>query len=153
MGFVVWAHLSDQRQVEMVLLKGHLLLEILLTNALNKFEAGPSHLKNQNLTFSKKLTLLQTVTPKGFFAPAELYHYIAEANRLRNQLSHHWDFRPHHEELHTWAKRVLRTFPDTPVSRHTFRVEVIAAFSALSTCLMENTNKTGKIDNMKVSAN
>ena len=146
MEWAVGTHLGDHRDIETILLRGHLMLEVFLNTAICQCVASPKHVERLNLSFARKLVLLQSVAPADFFDPEALPHLIADVNRLRNSLAHRWDFSPHREELHAWAKRVLDAFPETRVTRHTIRIETIAAFSTLAHCLMKNINKTEGIN-------
>ena len=97
--FAVWANLDKEKDIELILLKGHLLLETFITNLLNNYLIKDSSIDSIGLTFYKKLDLLMLLTKNQTNELKTIKKYIIEINQLRNKLAHKYDFEVHHEEL------------------------------------------------------
>jgi hypothetical protein len=124
-------HLICYSEIEIILLKGHLILEQAITQLLGLYLHDVNHLKKLNLQFAKKVDLLLALTNKNFFGSDQL----KEINRIRNKLAHQLDFSDYHEDLRKWACSVLNYTPKTINRKRTYRNTVIKAFVFLAGCL------------------
>ncbi len=135
MEWAVWANLDSQKNIELVLLKGHLLLEAMVNSALSShFRHGAA--SGLGLSFHKKVELLELFQAKGDPAFAKAKQAILKVNRMRNKLAHNWEF-DGHEELGRWAESVLAEFPFEKSTRFTFRTRIVHAFAALARVVIE----------------
>ena len=91
-------HLAEVDDAELMLLKGHLILEQVLNELLLLHFENRKHLDDMNLMFSKKLSLLA-----GLKGPCAKMHidiaHLKEINRIRNKLAHQLEFDAYHEDL------------------------------------------------------
>jgi len=130
MEWAVWAHLDSQKNIELVLLKGHLMLEVMVNSALSShFKQGSA--SDLGLSFHKKVELLERFRAKGDPMFSKVKQAIFQVNRIRNRLAHNWQFESQ-EELSTWAESVLAEFPCEKFTRFTFRTRIVHAFATLA---------------------
>ena len=133
------SNLRNHKDVEMVLLKRHLILEIFIDQGLDDYFKSDKSLGSLNIPFKKKLELLYALSPDHYFSNKEIFKQINTINKLRNKLAHNFKFDHNHLELKKWAEDVLQIFPEAIYGRKTFRISVIAAFSGLCRYLQERT--------------
>ena len=83
-------HLLSAQDIETVILKGHLLIETTLNDAL-KSTIGPDY-ERIGLRFAQKLELLTCVWPRikstSIIGPRSLYDDRKELNSVRNKIAH-----------------------------------------------------------------
>jgi len=79
-------HMPTQKDTELVVLKGHLLIERLLEKYLNQNLAQPSALENAGLSFNQKLSFVAALHHDT--NDEWLWGGIRKLNRLRNELAH-----------------------------------------------------------------
>lgn len=138
MEWAVWAHLDSQKNVELVLLKGHLMLEVMVNAVLSShFKHGAA--SDLGLSFHKKVELLGHFQAKGDPEFDKIKQAIFQVNRIRNRLAHNWKFEGQ-DELKQWAETVLATFPCVKSTRFTFRTKIVHAFAALARAVGELNN-------------
>lgn len=125
--WAVWSALDRHRNIELILLKGHLMLESMIESKLDEHGC----MNSRKFSFYKKCVLLEEFEING-----ELINALLEINRLRNHLAHNYVFDQHEESLVNWAKQIHLKFPSTKFTKYTKRTEIIQAFSALSGHLM-----------------
>lgn len=129
--FAVWSHLDEIESFELILLKGHLLLECVVDNTLGTLiERGD--IESLNLGFYKKLELLALLhrgRPEDFL---RIRGHIVRLNKLRNQLAHQLMFENGKEELGLWASQVLTELPKAKFTKFTYRTKVVHAFASVA---------------------
>ena len=81
-------HLKTQSEPELLLLKGHLILEQCLNQLLRTYIADEDSLDKMNLSFSRKLDLLVALGHKLYVPGANGEALVREINRIRNRLAH-----------------------------------------------------------------
>ena len=107
-------HLPRSKDLTLIVLKGHLLLEEVINLWLTQLLKNPSALNLSELSFSKRLCLLRSLLPDGSFSDA--FKATEKLNVLRNKLAHHLDH-PKIESLINDFVGVLED-PDTPIEEY-----------------------------------
>lgn len=126
-------HLRTKDDTEMVLLKGHLVLEQVLNQLLLGYIGKEEDLLGLHLTFSKKLDLLVALSD-GFHDREEI-DQLREINRIRNKLAHNLDFTDFHSDLKRWACDVVAYTPKSIHRKSTYRNTLLKAFYFLAALL------------------
>ncbi|MFH1315377.1 MAG: hypothetical protein ABIH67_03195 [Candidatus Uhrbacteria bacterium] len=124
-------HLHATDDVELILLKGHLILEQVLNELLGSHINNVKRLNSLNLMFAKKLELLIALEDGARFIESEI-DQLKEINRIRNKLAHKLDFDEYHDDLKAWACSVVGYTPVTINRRSTYRNTLIKAFYLLT---------------------
>ena len=123
-------HLRTRDDIEMMLLKGHLILEQALNQVLLGYVTSEKSLRELNLMFSKKLDLVVAISGNGYLP--DRIAQLREINRIRNKLAHHLDFTDFHTDLKRWACNVLAYTPKTIGRKRTYRNTLMKAFYLLA---------------------
>lgn len=121
----VWANLDSCENLELTLLKGHLILELIMDSILSSKNASYSE-----LSFFRKVKVI-----KGEFENASnkpIFHYLLELNNLRNKLAHEYNFKVESGELQRWADSVLSTNMGMKYTKFTYRTKIVHGFSSLA---------------------
>ena len=122
-------HLKWQTDPELLLLKGHLILEQCLNELLRVYIADAGAIEKLNLSFSKKLDLLVALGHK-IYAPGKSGEtLIRDINRIRNKLAHRLEFQDLEVELKKWACSVIGQTPKTLNRRTTYINTIRRAFT------------------------
>jgi hypothetical protein len=124
-------HLKTTDEMDLVVLRGHLILEQCL-NALLVQWISPERLPKLNLNFARKLDLYVALQePRQHWAD-EIGH-LRELNRIRNKLAHQLPSKPgHHVDVKKWACAVVGYTPKSIDRRVTYRSTVLKAFYLLT---------------------
>ncbi len=134
--WAVGVHLDRIKNIELLLLKGHLLLEAAIDSAIHTLDKqNTSNLKD--LSFHKKLIILERLRSNASSNMKEALEHLRNLNILRNRLAHEFMFDGGTEDLGRWSEAVLTDFPGTKFFKHTFRTKIIQAISALSRFLVD----------------
>ena len=131
--WVTWANLDKNKSVELILLRGHLLLEAFLDNLL---ENGGLRQYRES-SFFKKACILSKLENADLKKVDVIQRHLITINKIRNELAHEWAFSVHSSELESWSKNVLADFEPEKFSKYTYRTKVIHAFLALTGALVE----------------
>ena len=126
-------HLRAKDDIEMILLKGHLVLEQVLNQMLLGHIGREEDLVGLNLMFSKKIDLLVALSG-GLYDKDDIYQ-LREINRIRNKLAHNLEFNDYNEDLKRWACHVNGHTPKSINRKVTYRNAVLRAFYFLSAML------------------
>ena len=124
-------HLKTTDEVELLLLRGHLIIEHCLNAMLLLHISSEDELQRLSLTFARKTDLLVALRGRGT-APAKWIAHLREINRIRNKLAHQLDFASYHSDLKRWACAVTGYEPKSLNRRATYRNTVMRAFYMLS---------------------
>lgn len=116
------------------MLKGHLLLEVMLSECLR------THLllteqQIKKLSFQEKLKALATVTERDK-GPIDALEFAEQLNRLRNRLAHE-PFPELQTDLAIWSDKALHVFLKSKHQRYTPRTKITQAISALARSVYE----------------
>ena len=114
--WVVWANLREIRDVELLIVKGHLTLDAVL-----------SEVTNQNLSFLGKARTLED--KEGF---QDVGYVLVELNNIRNKLAHEIGFDSAESDVENWAEKAFLKFNYTKFCKITRRTRIIHAFSAMA---------------------
>lgn len=133
MEWVVWANLDKNKDLELILLKGHLILEIFLDNLLK----NGSQENHKKLNFFGKVNILSKVMGSETVEIETIKNHLLSINNIRNKFAHEWSFKIHESKIEKWSVDVLSTFKGEKFSKFTYRTKVIHAFSSLSGALVE----------------
>ncbi len=114
--FGTWCQLNTIQDQELILLKGHLILDIALTQ-----------LYGDKLSFYGKANKLSQ--NEDYLVCAQM---LLEINSIRNKLAHEFSFDASESGLLEWAEDVLSKIKFAKHSKMTARTKVVHAFSALA---------------------
>lgn len=128
----VWASLDKHKDAELVLLKGHLILEVFIDNFLKN---NTSENINKLSFYGKVKKLEKICSTVGF--ESRLVEYLFELNAIRNKFAHEWQFSTKSSGMDIWAKNVLSRVSATKYTRFTPRTKIVHSFSALASELIE----------------
>lgn len=124
-------HLKTTDEIDLVVLRGHLILEQCLNALLTRWIAQ-ERLPKLNLMFAKKIDLYEALQGPGQHWAEEIGH-LRELNRIRNKLAHQLPSKPgHHTDVKKWACSVVGYTPKTINRRVTYRRIVLKAFYLLT---------------------
>lgn len=113
--------------IELILLKGHLLMEEAITDLLRCHMEYPSQFKDLRLSFEQKTRLLLCFERSHITDNDR--SSILKVNSIRNKLAHKVDFTDYHDDLIDWACKTLDYTPKTIKRKKTYRNIVIKAFA------------------------
>ncbi len=130
--WVVWANLDQHRDMELILLKGHLLVEITLSVGLG-LRTSLSESQVKSLSFSAKTKALAAIDEQWF----QLMGFVRNLNRLRNKLAHEPFPDGLEAELGIWSDEVLSALSVQKHQKYTRRTKVTQAFAALARAIYE----------------
>jgi len=129
--------LKEYDDMELVLLKGHLVLEQILNQIIMAHQLDTNRIAAMNLMFGKTLELVMALDSRIL---KDDYAHLKEINRIRNKVAHELFFKEYHNDLKNWASSVLGYKPKTIDTKRTYKNHVIKAFSWLSGKLLGISN-------------
>jgi hypothetical protein len=135
--WAVWAHLESKSDLELILLKGHLYLEIAMESVLIKNNVKEC----DKYSFYRKITLLnkvQGLCPKRLEL---LIKSLQGINKLRNKLAHDWEYNVDDGQLEEWSDYVFENFSGTKFSKYTKRTKIVHAFSIIARNIVESNHE------------
>ncbi|MEX0778086.1 MAG: hypothetical protein WD037_00015, partial [Balneolales bacterium] len=128
----VWANLDDHKNSELLLLKGHLILELFMESILNANDNGSA----ENKTFHKKTMLISKLLDDKCHRD-NITQALFDLNRIRNKFAHDWQFSLELTDVEEWANTVLSIMPVKKLSKYTYRTILVHAFVALANAIVE----------------
>ena len=140
----VTINLKEHNDIEIILLKGHLILEQALYQIISAYKLDSRRISAMNLMFNKTLELVMAIDPMII---KNEYHHLKEINKIRNKVAHELFFDDYHDYLKKWASSVLGYEPKTINSKITYKNHVIKAFSWLAGKLLGISNAIEAIKN------
>lgn len=126
--WAIWGHLDSKKEYEVILLKGHIIIETILDTKLKRCAV----INLNKLSFYSKIKALEKKSFSESNLQAALIDYLFELNRLRNDLAHDFHFKVKESSLLTWADTILLNLDGEKFSNFTFRTKIVHAFSYLS---------------------
>lgn len=133
--WAVWGHLDSKTDLELILLKGHLLLENIIDTVLER-----KNIKNyNNYSFHKKILTLEKIDFNDTLKKDFILSSLKGINKLRNQLAHEFHFDIKNGKLELWAFDILEKLKGTKYTNYTFRTKIVHSFSIISITLLELT--------------
>lgn len=136
--FSIWSNLDKQKEIDLIILKGHLILEILVGVCIGKYLSEGEDIESLNLTFHKKIDFLKLLSKNEFKDIEKVIQYLKQINKIRNSLAHTLKFDEKKSGINKWANEVLDEFPVTKLSRFTYKSKIVHAFSALGNIIYKN---------------
>lgn len=131
--WAVWAHLDSETNLELILLKGHLLIETILEAVLLKNNIG----QDDNFSFYRKTNELEKISFRETIKKDVIINSLKEVNRLRNKLAHEFNFEISSGDLELWGKNILDNLKGTKHTKFTQRTKIVHAFSILAINILE----------------
>lgn len=132
----VGVQLDRIKEIQLILLKGHLMLEVAVNHAIHILcEQGTYRICD--LSFHRKLQILENQQTNARSDLRRAIVHLRNLNLLRNRLAHELMFVDGTHALGKWSEVVIAEFPGTKVSRNTFRTKIIRAIGALATVLID----------------
>lgn len=131
--WAVWGNLDSKTDLELILLKGHLLLETILQVTLNR-----NGIKNcENFSFFRKIQLFKEIE----FSDRKKSDFIAlslfDLNKMRNELAPNFHFEIENGELELWALTIRNNLKGKKFTKYTFRTKIVHSFSIISRNILE----------------
>ena len=136
--WAVWGHLDEKNDIELILLKGHLLLEVVLDTALTRMDAN----HRRNLSFYRKVQILEKCYSVNDKKAQMISKSLKELNKLRNELAHEFHFEIANAEIESWAWDIIDNLQGKKFSRYTYKTKIVHGFSILSKNLLEITSSS-----------
>ncbi len=125
--WAAWGQLSNKKEYESILLKGHLIIEMALENKLERYDLN----KLQKLSFFAKVKAFEKIQFEDKKLHVKLITYLMELNQLRNALAHEFHFDPKESSFKLWVKSILLNLKGEKYSKFTNRTKSVHAFSYL----------------------
>ena len=118
----VFYTLITYENIEMIILKGHLTLELLMSRII----------PNKNVSFYGKSLIIQKIDELEFEGSM-----LLELNMIRNNLAHNYEFKLEESGIIEWSNKIITKLEHTKFSRHTKKTKIAHAFSALALKICE----------------
>jgi hypothetical protein len=131
--WAVWGHLSSKKDIELILLKGHLMLETALETTLSRNNI----LKNDNYSFYRKLTILEDVIVAENPDKEFIVNSLKKINLMRNKLAHEFFYNELDNDIEEWSKCILMNLKGEKYSKFTYRTRIVHSFSILTLNLLK----------------
>jgi len=131
--WAVFGHLDQKTDLELILLKGHLLLETILEVVLRRNDIPDI----DDYSFYRKIIALETIKVENEFKKEFIILSLKEINRLRNKVAHEFYFDIANGELEMCAINILHKLKGTKFSKYTFRTKIVHSFSVLSKNMLD----------------
>ena len=139
--WAVWGHLDNKKDLDLILLKGHLLLEVVLDTALTRMDANDP----KNLSFYRKVEILEKCHSLNDKKVQVIIKSLKDLNKLRNELAHEFHFEIANANIEFWASDIIDNLQGKKFSRYTYRTKIVHGFSILSKNLLEITEEVVKV--------
>lgn len=140
--WAIWENLDKLSDLELILLKGHLYLEVVINDALSE-----SKINNyKDWSFYKKTKELSLIESKCDSQGSSLSvsQKLFELNKIRNKLAHEFQFDINNGELEKWSQEILDNFEGQKFSKHTHRTKIIHSFSIIAKAITKIKNHEQK---------
>lgn len=131
--WAVWGHLDSKTDLELILLKGHLLLEIILDITLKRNNI----INCDNLSFHRKTLTLEKIDCPNDKSKNFIISSLQELNRLRNKMAHEFHFDINNKEFEVWVSSILQNLQGTKYTKYTFRTKIVHSISILAKNILE----------------
>lgn len=139
---LIQENLESIEDVELILLKGHLVIDQLLTELLQLSMKDPERLKSINPMFAKKLEIYLAIAGNSIITEG-LEKTLKDLNSLRNKLSHNLKHPNFNKMLVEWVQRAARERIEDPDDSAIIKQHLIASVSYIAAFL------SGVIHSMK----
>ena len=126
--------LESLEDVELILLKGHLVIEQLLTELLEQTLNEPERLKSIKPMFAKKLEFYLAISGNSIISEG-LEVILKDLNSLRNKLAHNLKHPNFNNLLTDWVQRAARQRIEDANDPEIIKQQLITAVSFISAFL------------------
>ena len=126
--WAVWGHLQSKTDLELILLKGHLLLEMTIETSLKRHDINDI----ENFSFYKKIIELEKCMSTDFKNKELIIDSLVQINKLRNKLAHEFEFEIKESSFKDWSQNIISNLDGMKWSKYTNRTKIIHAFSILA---------------------
>jgi len=134
--WAVWGHLDSKTDLELILLKGHLLIEMVIDTALGRCAKQ----NYKNYSFYKKILVLEKVDFKENPKIGLIISSLKVLNNLRNKLAHEFHSDINNGEFEQWASKILENMDGVKFSKYTYRTKIVHSFSVLAINILKLTD-------------
>jgi len=134
--WAVWGNLDKETDLQLILLKGHLLLEYILDTALKRNNI----LDYKNYSFYRKILTLEKIDFRDNVKKNFIISSLQSINKLRNKVAHEFIFDIKNGEFELWSSNVLENLKGTKFTKYTFRTKIVHSFSIISMNILELTD-------------
>lgn len=131
--WAVWGHLDSEKNLELILLKGHLLLEIILEGVLRRSNVT----EFENYSFHRKIIAFEQIATNNGAEKDFIVLSLKSINRIRNKIAHEFYFDIENGEFEQWSSNILNNLTGTKHTKFTYRTKLVHSFSILSKNLLE----------------
>lgn len=125
--WAVWAILDRSTELELILLKGHLLIEAILDSTLLRSKK----LDCSKYSFFRKVRVLESIQKNEAGKIDLIVDSLKQLNQMRNKLAHEFGFRVEMAGLDLWAQNILNNLEGEKFTNHTYRTKIVHAFSTI----------------------
>ncbi|MGQ8336826.1 hypothetical protein ACUNWD_09765 [Sunxiuqinia sp. A32] len=135
--WAVWCHLESVSNYELLLLRGHLVLEKVLESLLmyKKIE------NCSNYSFHRKVCIFEKLNIANKQKQVFVADSLKRINQMRNELAHEFDFNVKSGDLDKWSELILDNLNGTKWTKYTSRIKVVHSFSVLSLNILDFKNE------------
>lgn len=138
--WAVWGHLDSKTDLELLLLKGHLLLEIIMRTILERNEV----IDCEDYSFHRKIIAFEKIDFLDIDKKLFLISCLKDINKLRNKIAHDFYFKIEDGEFESWSNIILKNLEGKKFTKYTFRTKIVHSFSILSINILQLENKKKK---------
>lgn len=131
--WAVWGHLSSKKELELILLKGHLMIEQILEASLTT-KVGK---RIKNFSFYKKVKIFEEMVFENKIKHTFVIEQSNQLNKIRNELAHDALFQIVESDIMNWSQEIHKELTGTKYSKYTTRTKFIHAFSFLAINILE----------------
>lgn len=125
--FSVWSNLARYPNDEIILLKGHLFLEVMLSEGL-RLRTSLTTSEVKNMSFHAKVKALSELDEPM----REAMEFALSLNKLRNMLAHEPFPKELEAALPDWAETVIAAYAMQKYQKYTRRTKITQAIAALA---------------------
>lgn len=129
----VWGNLDRKTDLELILLKGHLILEKIIEIVLKR--KGTK--RSINSSFHGKIRTLEKIDFQEMEKKRFIIQSLGTLNRMRNKLAHEFNYDVDNDTFEKWSEDILKNLKGTKFTRYTFRTRKIHSFSIIAKNLLE----------------
>jgi hypothetical protein len=131
--WAVWAQLESKVDFELILIKGHLLLDKVIETVLKREGINDC----ETFSFFRKINVLETFGFQNNLNLEFIKSSLLDINRIRNKAVHEVRFTNRNVDLEQWASNVLSQLPGNKFSKITSRTKIVHSFSVLSKNILD----------------
>jgi len=131
--WAVWGHLDRKNDLELILLKGHLLLEKVIETVLERNNIQ----SYKNFSFYKKILTLEKIEFNENEKKEFIIKSLKNLNKMRNALAHEFSYRIDNDIFELWSENVLKKLKGTKFTKYTYRTKKVHSFSSLTINILE----------------